>query len=324
MVRPVVAASKYLILTTGPMFVLERFADNPIIRPGMPGLSPEDGANINGPSLIRVPSWAPDRLGTFYLYFAHHKGTGIRLAHADAIHGPYRIHPGGVLPLDRTPCHDHVASPDVHVDDERQEIRMYFHGMAGSSQRTFMATSSDGLRFVSQKKPLGPFYFRVFFHGGSWYAIAKHRNRSGVLLRSKDPFTRFRQVRAILPDMRHAAVHVEKDTLLIFFSRIGDDPESILLSRMELRGPPRKWRPADPVLIVRPVLPYEGASLPRRASRSGPAFTPLHQVRDPAVFQERGQLHLLYSVAGEQGIAIARLRPAPPQLPDSPDNPLDV
>ena len=303
------------------MFVLERFPENPIIRPGMIGLSPEDGANINGPSLIRVPSWVPGRLGTYYLYFAHHKGTSIRLAHADSIRGPYRIHPGGALPLDRTPCHDHVASPDVHVDHERHEIRMYFHGMAGSSQRTFVATSSDGLHFLSQKKPLGPFYFRVFGHGKSWYAIAKHRNRSGVLLRSKDPFARFRRVRAILPDMRHAAVHVEKDTLLIFFSRIGDDPESILLSRMDLSGPPRTWRPTEPLPIVRPELPYEGASLLRRASRSGPAFTPVHQVRDPALFQEHGQLHLLYSVAGEQGIAIARLHPDPAGLPDSPDNP---
>ena len=32
------------------------------------------GANINGPSLIRVPSWLSNAMGRYYLYFAHHKG----------------------------------------------------------------------------------------------------------------------------------------------------------------------------------------------------------------------------------------------------------
>jgi len=57
----------------------------PIIRPSMPGLEGERGASINGPSLIRVPDWVEDRLGTYYLYFAHHHGLDIRLAFADAL-----------------------------------------------------------------------------------------------------------------------------------------------------------------------------------------------------------------------------------------------
>jgi len=291
------------------MVVIERFPENPVIRPGMKGLTGEDGTNINGPSMIKVPSWVPGRLGTHYLYFSHHRGTSIRLAHADSIRGPYRIHPGGVLSLEQAPCRDHIASPDVHVDDERREIRMYFHGLAGSSQRTFVATSGDGLNFRSRKKALGPFYFRVFRRDDRFFAVAKHKNRSGVLLKSRDPYTRFRRVRTILPNMRHAAVHVVKDTLLLFFSRIGDNPESILLSRMDLSPPPRRWNPTDATLIVRPEKPYEGALLPCLASRSGPAHHPVHQVRDPAIFEERGELHLLYAVAGEQGIAIARLLP---------------
>jgi hypothetical protein len=34
---------------------------------------------------------------------------------------------------------------------------------------------------------------------------------------------------------------------------------------------------------------------------------PVHELRDPAIYEEDGRLYLLYSVAGEQGIAIARL-----------------
>jgi len=300
------------------MFVVERLPGNPVIRPGMDGLSEEDGANINGPSLIKVPPWVTGRLGAYYLFFAHHKGTSIRLAHADSIHGPYHIYPGGVLSLDQAPCRDHVASPDVHVDDERREIRMYFHGAVGSSQRTFVATSRDGLGFTSRTDPLGPFYFRVFRYRERLYAIAKHGNRSGILLQARDPYTRFRRVRRLLPRMRHAAVHVMGDTLLIFYSRIGDDPESILLSRLDLSRPRRQWLPTEPTLVVRPETPFEGAALPGAASRSGPAHHPVHQVRDPAIFEEHGRLHLLYTVAGEQGIAVARLHPDPSRRPDPP------
>jgi hypothetical protein len=48
---------------------VERLPENPIIRPEM--LPGRDGANINGPSLIRVPSRVKNPLGRYYLYFAH-------------------------------------------------------------------------------------------------------------------------------------------------------------------------------------------------------------------------------------------------------------
>ena len=54
-----------------------RLADGPIIGPH---LHPSIGVNIQGPSLIRVPDWIEDRLGAYYLYFADHKGSYIRLA----------------------------------------------------------------------------------------------------------------------------------------------------------------------------------------------------------------------------------------------------
>ena len=64
---------------------VRRLDNNPIIRPGM---DDRMGANIQGPSMIRVPDWLPDPLGRYYLYFADHKGSYIRLASADHIEGP--------------------------------------------------------------------------------------------------------------------------------------------------------------------------------------------------------------------------------------------
>ena len=49
--------------------------------------------------MIRVPDWIEDRLGTYYLYFADHKGSYIRLAYADHLTGPWCVHPPGSLLL---------------------------------------------------------------------------------------------------------------------------------------------------------------------------------------------------------------------------------
>jgi hypothetical protein len=56
---------------------ISRIVDRPIISPKT---HPSIGANIQGPSLIRVPDWVEGRLGAYYLYFADHKGSYIRLA----------------------------------------------------------------------------------------------------------------------------------------------------------------------------------------------------------------------------------------------------
>jgi hypothetical protein len=99
-----------------------RIRQNPIVAPAM---STTLGDNINGPSLVRVPDWIEHPLGRYYLYFAHHRGSYIRLAYADHLHGPWHLHDPGTLRLEQAPrCYDHIASPDVHVDAARHEIWM--------------------------------------------------------------------------------------------------------------------------------------------------------------------------------------------------------
>ena len=96
-----------------------------LIHPDMPNIENEHGfPNINGPSLVRVPDWVENPLGKYYLYFAHHRGSYIRLAYADDIIGPYTVYPGGALHRDNTVfkgC-DHIASPDVHIDEDNKKI----------------------------------------------------------------------------------------------------------------------------------------------------------------------------------------------------------
>jgi hypothetical protein len=297
---------------------IHRFSQNPIITSS---LDPRMGENINGPSLIRVPEWLPNRLGNYYLYFGHHQGEYIRLAYADRLEGPWTVHSPGTLQLGETPCYGHIASPDVHVDEANRRLVMYYHGPTLSKeqavgdpltvrypflggQRSLVAFSGDGIRFTSNTEILGPSYFRVFRHRDWVYALGM----PGIFFRSRDGITNF-EIGPVLfsQDQRHTAVLVEGDTLSIFYSQAGDCPEHILRATIDLSVDWLDWQTSEPVSVILPEMAYEGADLPLEPSARGAIHSRARQLRDPAIFQEAGRTYLLYSVAGESGIAIAEL-----------------
>jgi len=107
--------------------------------------------------------------------------------------------------------------------------------------------------------------------------------------------------------MRHAALYVKNDTLYVFWTQVGDTPERILLSRIPLLEDWNLWRVSEPTEVLRPETEWEGAHLPIEPSVRGAMLKPVNQLRDPALFEEDGRLWLLYAVAGESGIAIAKL-----------------
>ncbi len=283
-----------------------RLAGNPVIRPHMDGRM---GDNINGPSLIRVPEWVEGALGRYYLYFGHHDGAYIRLAFADDLAGPWRMHEPGVLPLAESGFAGHLASPDVHVDEGERRIRLFFHGSdtatgGGGEQRTRVALSTDGLHFEVRPETLGVPYWRVFRHGGWHYGLGM----PGQLYRSRDGISGFEAGPVVFaPGMRHSAVAVDGDRALVYYTRIGDRPERILLAAMDLSPPWTDWRPSEPVTVLAPEASWEGGDRPLEPSREGNVRGPVRQLRDPAIFREGGQSWLLYAVAGESGIAIAEL-----------------
>lgn len=300
-------------------FRVERFSENPIIHSGMANLEGDLGKNINGPSLIRVPDWIENPLGQYYLYFAHHHGKFIRLAYADAIEGPWTIHENGVLPLEGTPSYhgrrgDHVAIPDVFVDHAEKRIRMYYHGRPipcsdAPCQMTYVALSGDGLDFKSLDHQLGLFYFRVFQNDdGYYYAFAKYIHDGGVIYRSRDGLHDFEIGPRILPRVRHMALWRNAAMLYVFFSRGEDAPEHILVSRVENPADDwNEWRFTEPQTVLKPEKEWEGVNQPIRPSRFGAVHDVVHQLRDPAIFEEDGRLFLLYSAAGENSIALAEL-----------------
>ena len=312
----------------------QRFPENPLISVAA---SKSVGDNVNGPSVIRVPPWIEHTLGRYYMYFAHHKGTYIRLAYADSLNGPWNIYEPGVLNVGDTifsrPQPDppnslmytHVASPEIFVDESNHRLVMYVHGMwtdgkrwpddpsaaskwtrdNGYAQYTQTTVSRDGIHFETRPGVvLKTSYLRVFEWSGVHYGMA----RLGVLSRAQNlegPFEPGPNPFDHTPyagRVRHVALLVKGDTLYVFFSAIGDAPERILLSTISLNGDWKTWKASPPVEVLTPREKYECPNLPVTPSRAGESDGPENALRDPALFRENGKLFLFYSVCGEQGI----------------------
>jgi hypothetical protein len=305
-------------------------------------LHPRIGVNIQGPSLIRVPEWVQEPLGTYYLYFADHKGSYIRLAYADDLRGPWQVHPPGSLQLvdsyfptepleasledveriqarwqvEKGPqklSHDlltelttpHIASPDVHVDHNTQTIVMYFHGLVDlGEQVSRVATSADGIHFTARPELFAKSYLRVFSHEGCTYGMAM----PGQLYQSQDGMSGFEEGHSLFNrNMRHAALLKRENTLYVFWTQVGDIPERILVSTIDLSADWNDWQETEGIEVLRPEYPWEGADAPLEPSIRSVAYGHVNQLRDPAIFEEDGHTYLLYAVAGESGIAIAEV-----------------
>jgi hypothetical protein len=319
-----------------------RFTENPLITLST---SPSIGDNANGPTVIRVPSWVRQPLGRYYMYFAHHSGQFIRLAYADSVRGPWKVYEPGVLhvrdtaffrpqpdPADSPPgVYTHIASPEVFIDEARQRLVLWTHGMWTEGQRwpdrrqdaaawvkqhgyaqfTQAAESSDGLTFQVKPAITRQSYLRVMPFEGRFYGMA----RLGQLLRAPTLLNAFELGGSPFRDspyagrVRHVTLLEERDLLHIVFSAIGDAPESILYTTM--KGDWETWRigPVSKVLV--PETRYECPDLPNEKSEVGEIDHPARQLRDPALFRDEGKLYLFYTFCGEQGIAGAEVTFAP-------------
>ena len=333
------------------------------------GVSSE-GSNINGPSLIRVPDWiAPedraDPSANYYLYFGHHSGDYIRMAWASDISGPWHLYDTGtnVMLGDRGVLdngdmdidvgmgivieENHLASPDVHVDNDNQRIIMYFH--SGSStffhdtemngQFSWVTTSPFGLEFAGNIEPvrLSTSYFRVFAHGGELYAFdnSQYPRRaldaenpweptpdyydgdtiSNLWDRHPEEFTQdpiFAYTGLEREDLRvrHTAVRVVGDELQVFYTQRGDSPERVMMSTVDLSvGDWSNWVFSYPgEELLQAVSGWEGGQFIPEPSEASAAPENANQLRDPFVFEdEDGSLYLLYAGRGEDALGMAAM-----------------
>jgi len=303
------------------MITATRIGDSPIIHPG---LSPGIGDNINGPSLVRRPDWAPGP-GRYLLYFAHHYGRHIRLAYADNIAGPWSIHEPGVLPLKETPFAQtppdlpqpdwaiehgmdantpHLASPDVHILEDRQRFEMLVHGLCDDGeQRSYLAVSDDGLTWQIGGPAIDQSYIRRFEHDGAIYGIGL----TGQAMRGL-PDGGYELDPTPLPGrIRHVGLLKRDATLHVFYSCYGDAPERLFHVMLDVSGGWLNWSTvSQPQEILRPEMEWEGAKLAIEPSIIGATpFT--HALRDPAFLEENGRVYMVYAGGGEAALGLAEI-----------------
>lgn len=184
-----------------------------------------------------------------------------------------------------------------------------------ADQFTRLAKSEDGLNFESLWEPVGLFYFKMFEYNGDIYGLAKinrgddQRKSAQRVYKSEGGLTDFKPGPTILEEgSRHSAINVKDDTAHIFYTRIGDAPERILYTTIDLSPPWTEWETSERESLLEPEYPWEGAHLPVVPSEAGAVTGSVNQLRDPAVFESDGSTYLFYTVAGESGIAVAELK----------------
>jgi hypothetical protein len=199
----------------------------------------------------------------------------------------------------------HIASPDVHIDEANRRIVMYFHGLDGvSRQVSRVATSTNGIDFSARPERLGRTYMRVFSYGGYTYAMSM----PGQFYRSRSPLGDFEEgPRLFNASMRHSALLRRGNTLLVFWTQVGDVPEHVKLSTIDLSGDWLGWSETPGVEVLRPERVWEGADATLEPSVRSTAYGHVNQLRDPAILEDDGRVFLFYAVAGESGIAIAEV-----------------
>ncbi len=285
-------------------------------------LQPKAGQNINGPTCVEMPTWFTARMGRFHLYFADHAGKYIKLAFCDTIDGQWKIADTRAIDLRYfKDAYDHIASPDVLLDEERQILILYFHARAhskGREQWTFaMCMDKDGKIVKVIDVPLAPFYLRVFRYDGEVFGLSK----GGLCWRSQDGLTPFKRGKNIINldrsddlwqneigDVRHVSVDLKGKNLGVYFTRIGDKPERILYGTVNLSDQDwRNWIVGEVIEIMRPEEDYEGVKVPLAPSQSGPSLQMENALRDPFFFRLGNAKYLFYSVAGEKGVGLAKL-----------------
>ncbi len=318
-----------------------RLKSNPQVDPASLAYSCDGDYSINFPTVIKTPGWLKPRLGDYYMYFSDHHGLFIYLAYSDSVNGPWLVYAPPTLTLAQVYTANNAtfnllnrssstecASPDVYVDNARRQIVMYFHARLpfnGFTSLSGIAFSSNGIDFAPKPGFFALPYVRRFVWRGDDYTYLL--DRVGNIMRSRDGYTdlvlgggaigaAFTNASMVNGNgftglLRHLGVSVVGDTLYVFGTRVGDAPERILWTSVDLSCTRANWSacaPAHPALeAFRPEYAYEGADLPIAPSTKGNAPGPVNQLRDPFPFADGGKCYIFYAAAGESAIAAARI-----------------
>ena len=213
------------------------------------------------------------------------------------------------------PTTPHIASPDVVIDHENKQMRLYFHGLIdGRLQMSKVALSNDGIHFSTNDDIITLPYLRMFQYRDAYYGIAM----PGFLYRSEEGLSDFKVRKRWLfePNARHFGIWLDGEKLHIFYTIVGDVPERIMHTQMDLSSSNwNDWMVGNSQEVLRPSQAWEGINEPLLPSIRGEMSKTVNQLRDPDIFQDvDGQLYMTYTGGGEQAIGLTHLKILPNYL----------
>ena len=300
--------------------VYSDWSDGPIISPAS---HPSIGANIQGPSAIKVPELDHRAARRLLPLFRRPQGKLHPARPTRTVPPAMDRLPPGSLQLEQSGFSDRAAGSLARTaclfrgsaigSEARQshticcprsrrrtslrptstsirraaDRHVFPRARDVGTQVTRVATSPDGIDYAAQPEVLGRSYMRVFQHDGMTYALAM----PGQFYRSKDGFHGFEPGPILFnPLMRHAAVLKRGARIMgvLDAGRRGAGAHSAQPDRSAGRLA-RAGRKPEPVEVLRPEHPWEGADAPLVPSIRSTAYGHVNQLRDPAILEDEGR-----------------------------------
>jgi len=291
-------------------------------------------SNINGPFPLRTRSWMHPvfREHSVLVYYSSHLSKGLKgfihvLGGNNEEIETYR-HLGITLDFSGPLCQSY-HSPSLVVDDTTETTYMYVHGhmCRSGTQPTVLFQSRDGVAWTATtnnhnwnsttKILLNDLFYMTapIWYKDAYYALAETQENSigsAVLLKSSSLEGPFLKHKIVAQGLRHVDVHLIDSTLCLFYTLIGDMPERIMLSTIDLEDNDLSLLPGPTVLT--PIHEHEHGNAPDVPSSSGASGCgPASELRDPHFLPDRDVSEnvlsglLFYAVQGERAIAMARI-----------------
>ena len=186
---------------------------------------------------------------------------------------------------------------------------MYYHcpyKNGKTPQSTFNCISDDGLNFTKGDKYVIYPYLRKFDFNNNTYAIAMKGfyPKGSVLFKLVN--NKFKEIADILPGSRHTAVLNYLNKIYVFYTIVKEAPEHIYVSELNICEND-KVKIQNTKSVIKPEEYYEHKNSPLEKSNYGATYKDVRQLRDPGIFKEGKDIYLLYTVCGEQALAMCKI-----------------
>ena len=189
----------------------------------------------------------------------------------------------------------------MHINNVEKSLEMFFHSLDhDGKQRSLRATSNNGLTWQVQPKPVSQIYLRIFRYKRKkdalgWGGQILRENLLGIF--ELGPWTFGGQ------GHRHADVLVNGEKLHVMWTRIGDAPECIFHSTIDLANYWRDWYGTEGKEILRSKFDRKCAHIPTSTSTVGGLTKQEPALRDPHLFEESEEVYMIY--AGAEKVVLA-------------------